>query len=43
MAVKKDTYTDRGVMPDYPVYLTIKDVTEHTDSQIDYALKLIEK
>lgn len=43
MAVKKDTYSDRGVRPDYPVYPTIEDIIEHKDSQLLYTLQLVEE
>ena len=41
MAVKKDNYADRGVIPDYSIYTSIEDIIEHRDSQLAYALKLI--
>ncbi|HMC86132.1 MAG TPA: hypothetical protein VKI61_11430, partial [Chitinophagaceae bacterium] len=43
MAVKKDVYADRGVIPDYPIYPTIEDIIEHTDNQLAYAVRLIGK
>jgi Peptidase family S41 len=43
MAVKKVRFKDRGVIPDYPVYQTVRDIVEHTDGQMTYTLKLIEK
>ena len=41
MAVKKAKYKDRGVIPDFPVYQTISDVIDHTDSQLESALKIV--
>jgi C-terminal processing protease CtpA/Prc len=43
MAVKKASYTDRGVIPDYTLYPTISDIIEHKDGQMEYALKLAAK
>ena len=40
-AVKKVKGTDRGVIPDYPVYPTINDIIEHKDSQMEYAVKIV--
>jgi len=40
MAVKKVKNTDMGVISDYPVYPTIRDMIEHTDSQLENAIQL---
>ena len=39
-AVKPSKYKDRGVIPDYPVVPTIKDIINHKDVQMDFALQL---
>ena len=43
LAVKKASFADRGVLPDYPVYLTIHDILDKTDGQMDLALKIAAK
>lgn len=43
LAVKKAPFTDRGVLPDYPVYPTIYDILDKTDGQMDLALKIAAK
>ena len=40
LAVKKARFSDRGVLPDYPVYPTIFDLLEKTDRQLDFAIKV---
>jgi hypothetical protein len=43
LAVKKLKQKDNGIMPDYPVYLTISDLVEGKDRQMEYALKIVTK
>ncbi|HTI89166.1 MAG TPA: S41 family peptidase, partial [Puia sp.] len=43
MAVKENTYMDRGVMPDYDIYPTVSDLIGHKDGEMDYTLRLVEK
>ena len=43
MAVKKAGYPDRGVIPDYPIGITISDIIAHNDSQLQYALQIATK
>jgi len=43
MAVKKTGVKDRGVIPDHIVYPTITDIVEKKDSQLEYALQLVQK
>lgn len=42
MAVKKTVYKDRGVLPDFPVSVSINDLIENKDGQLEYSLKRIE-
>ena len=41
MAVKNIGKKVWGIRPDYPVYLTINDIINSKDQQLDYAIKLI--
>jgi len=43
LAVKKDANKGNGILPEYPVYPTINDFINHTDSQLDSALSIIRK
>ena len=43
MAVKNEPYKDGGIHTDYPIDLTITDLIAHTDSQLEYALRLLQK
>jgi C-terminal processing protease CtpA/Prc len=43
MAVNKVVYTDRGVLPDYPVYPSIDDLLQKTDGQMKFALTIVGK
>lgn len=43
MAVKKAKYADRGVIPDLPYYITINDITENKDRQLEYLLNYIKR
>ena len=39
--VKKTRYTDRGVMPDYEIIQSLKEVVKERDVQMDFALTLL--
>ncbi|OQP59431.1 hypothetical protein A3860_37890 [Niastella vici] len=41
MAVKKDANEGRSILPEYPIYPTISDFINHTDSQLDRALEIV--
>jgi len=41
MAVKKSKYSDRGIIPDYPIVPSINDYIQHKDVQMEFALKLM--
>jgi hypothetical protein len=43
MAVKEMEHKDGGVLPDYPIDLTIADLIGHTDGQLDDALNIVTK
>jgi len=43
LAVKQDANKGNGILPEYPVYPTINDFINHTDSQLDSALSIIRK
>jgi hypothetical protein len=43
MAVKENKYMDRGVIPDHAVYPTVSDVIAHTDGQMEYTLRFVER
>jgi len=43
MAVKKANHKDRGVIPDYPIYITINDIVYSKDAQLNLAIKLAGK
>ena len=40
LAVKKDKYTDRGIIPDYAVVPNIHDIINNKDVQLNLALRL---
>ena len=40
MAVRKEKFRDRGIIPDYTVTPNINDIIENKDVQLNYALKL---
>ncbi len=42
-AVRKSRYADRGVMPEYKVVPSIREVLETQDVQLQYALQLMDK
>jgi hypothetical protein len=41
LAVKKDANKGKSILPDYPIYPTINDFINHTDSQLDRALAIV--
>ncbi len=41
MAVKKLSNDMKGILPDYPSYITITDFVEKKDGQMEYALKIV--
>lgn len=41
MAVKEIGYKVWGIQPDYPVYITISDIVQKKDSQLDSAIRII--
>ncbi len=41
MAVKKLSNDIKGILPDYPFYITITDFVEKKDEQMEYALKIV--
>ncbi|QHV95372.1 S41 family peptidase [Spirosoma endbachense] len=41
--VKKVSYRDRGVLPDYTITPTVNDLVQQTDVQLKFALKLVHK
>jgi hypothetical protein len=41
MAVKKISNDIKGILPDYPSYITISDIIEKKDGQMEYALKIV--
>ena len=41
MAVKKLSNDIKGILPDYPFYITITDFVEKKDGQMEYALKIV--
>jgi hypothetical protein len=41
LAVKKLKNGELGILPDYPRYITISDIINGTDSQMDYALQVV--
>jgi len=43
MAVKKDANNGNSILPEYPIYPTINDFINHTDSQLDSAVTIIKK
>jgi hypothetical protein len=43
MAVRKIGYKVWGIQPDYPIYITISDIVQKKDRQLDYAINLIRK
>ena len=43
MAVKKVKFKDRGIIPDYTIVPAINDYLQQKDTQMDFALKLINK
>jgi len=43
LAVKKLSRGEQGIQPDYPCYTTISDIINGTDSQMEYALKVVGK
>jgi len=40
MAVRKDKFKDRGIIPDYTVRSNISDIIENKDVQLNFALKI---
>lgn len=41
MAVKKISNDIKSILPDYPSYITISDLVENKDGQMEYALKIV--
>jgi hypothetical protein len=41
LAVKKLSNDIKGILPDYPSYITISDLVEKKDGQMEYALKIV--
>jgi Peptidase family S41 len=41
MAVKKISNNIKGILPDYPFYISISDIVENKDGQMEYALRIV--
>ena len=41
MAVKKISNNVKAILPDYPFYITISDIVDNKDGQMEYALKIV--